>query len=393
MPRPAANFFDPSWFAGRIVTIYLGPDLQARNVHEKLLTQNSPFFTRLLSGGTRATLTSGEGLAGPASPASYQDLGQTQASVQQPHGFGQAQGLSPASSPANTPTSQNEEPIRLPDVDPKLFNIFLRWGYGNAFALSGNTGSFRLPAPYEDSEGESATIRDYLGVYVLGYKFECVGLRNACVDVLYDYLGPASADHVCLSMQDVAFVFENTPKESPMRRFLVAHLLFYIFCLNRRGTPLPEEWGTVLEKGDFGISWTLIRMLGDWNWAIGDNVPVMIIKPRSEFYEKTPAQMQRLHYLASVGRISSVPENSESSTNAVMIKREDGAVESVGQSGLRQAATTVQGLNGEAAQAPMTPSRGNVLPGSRVGPVRTNRRFGRGGPGGDHPAEPYHIDG
>ncbi|KAK0673438.1 hypothetical protein QBC41DRAFT_342957 [Cercophora samala] len=451
MSRTMANFFDPSWLAGGIISLLLGPDLQTWNVHEKLLVHNSPYFARLLSAKDAAGEKKTEGLAAasPApAPAAYGHFGQTSSPVQQqpqgfsqtssraqtpgpaqpqgygghitqspvqfqgfghtpglshahglaqPHGLGQ--GFGPGAGPANTPTSHKNSGIMLPDIDPKLFNMFLRWGYGNAFATAGNTGSFRLPAPSNDPDG--ASVRDYLGVYVLGYKLECIGLRNACLDVLYDHLGPATADHLCLAMKDVAFVFENTPKESPMRRFLTAHLLFYMFCLSRRGSALPEEWGTVLEKGDFGISWTLIRMLGDWNWAMGDNVPVMIIRPRSEFYEKTAAQKQRLRHLASLGRIGSLPDEGENSTRAVMIKREEGAV---GQSGLRQAATSVQVLQGEAAAAASQettappPARQSALlggtPGPRVGPVRANRRFGRGGPGGgDHPAEPYHIDG
>ncbi|KAK4178691.1 hypothetical protein QBC36DRAFT_181960 [Triangularia setosa] len=381
MSQAMANFFDPSWLAGRMVTIFVGPNGQPWNVHEKLLIENSPFFARVLGGMHDKEAPGGQRGDGLSSSASAGGFG---------HGFGAAQGLGQGFGLANTPTPENNDAIRLPDVDPKLFNMFLRWGYGTAFALSGNTRSFRFPPPNSDPEEGGATVRDYLGVYVLGYKFETEALRNACIDVLYDYLGPASDDHICLAMQDVAFVFQNTPNESPMRRFLTAHLLFYIFSLNRRGTPLPQEWGTILEKGDFGISWTLIRMLGDWNWAIGDNVPMMIIKPRSEFHEKTPAQQQRLRYLASLGRINGAQENGEG-TNAVMIKREE-VVGAIGLSGLREAATAVQVLHSDASQETPSHQRAQGTPGPRVGPIRTARRIGRGGPGGDHPTEPYRVD-
>ncbi|KAK0741775.1 hypothetical protein B0T21DRAFT_433138 [Apiosordaria backusii] len=374
-----ANFFDPSWLAGRMVIIYVGPNNQPWNVHEKLLIENSPYFARTLGALRVQNPAADQRLDGPASSPGH--FG---------HGFG----------PANTPVPENNDALRLPDVDPKLFNMFLRWGYGTAFALSGNTRSFRFPPP--SSEEGGATIRDYLGVYILGYKFETEALRNACVDVLYDYMGPASDDHMCLAMQDVAFVFQNTPSESPMRRFLVAHLLFYIFSRNRRAMPLPQEWGTVLEKGDFGISWTMFRMLGDWNWAIGDNVPVMIIKPRTEFHDKTPAQLQRIRALSSLGRGNGIPENGNGDgTNPVMIKREEGPA-IIGQSGIPEAATPVHVL-GDASQESLsqterlsTPHSGNQgSQGPRVGPIRTARRNGdhrRGGPGGDHPATPYRLD-
>ncbi|KAK4204803.1 hypothetical protein QBC40DRAFT_336701 [Triangularia verruculosa] len=392
-----ANLFNASWLAGRMVTIYVGPTNQPWNVHEKLLIENSPFFARALEALRREQDKVNEQRTdGPAgTPGAYN------------HGYGPALG-SPfgqqSAGLANTPPALIPENksgcVCLVDVDPKLFNMFLRWGYGTAFALSGNTRSFRFPRPVDSiSEGEDpmnvATVRDYLGVYVLGYKFETEALRNACIDVLYDYFGPASDDHYCLKMEDVAFIFANTPEEAPMRRFLVAHLLFYVFSRNRRGVSIPEEWGTVLEKGDFGISWTLVRMLGDWNWAIGSNVPVMIIKPRNEFHDKTPAQLARMRMLAGLpGRAGALGvELGEGGSNPVMIKREESAVVIGGQSsGIGEVATAVDVLQGSeegrgGSGREDTPGRSTGF-----GPIRTARRGRMGGSRGDHPTSPYQLD-
>ena len=119
----------------------------------------------------------------------------------------------------------------------------------------------------------------------MGGKFGIVGVRNAVIDVLYAYYGEASDDHKSPDLHDVLYIFDHTAPGAPMRRFLVAHALFYLFSKNRRNAPLPEDWEEVLsERGDVGYD--MVRMLGEWNWAMGQNAPRMTIKPRIEFHEK-----------------------------------------------------------------------------------------------------------
>jgi hypothetical protein len=121
----------------------------------------------------------------------------------------------------------------------------------------------------------------------MGGKFGIVGVRNAVIDVLYAYYGEASDNHMSPSLHDVKYIFDNTKPEAPMRRFLIAHALFYLFSKNRRNAPLPEDWFEVL-NAHCDVGFEMIKMLGEWNWAMGQNAPRMTIKPRTEFHERLP---------------------------------------------------------------------------------------------------------
>lgn len=50
----------------------------------------------------------------------------------------------------------NREEMKLPDEDPKLFALFIRWLYGTAFATSGGSRVFRFAVP----DGKEVTVRD-----------------------------------------------------------------------------------------------------------------------------------------------------------------------------------------------------------------------------------------
>ncbi|KAK4153880.1 hypothetical protein C8A00DRAFT_14945 [Chaetomidium leptoderma] len=217
-----------SWLTERIVTVTIGPDEKRWVVHEKLLVSQSDFFRDHFASG--------------------------------------------------------EEELKLPDDEPKLFALFIRWLYGTAFLPSGGTRNFRFMAPDDD---KNLTVRDYLGVYVMGGKFGIVGVRNAVIDVLYAHYGEADDGHMSPNLHDVTYVFENTAREAPMRRFLVAHALFYLFSKNRRDAPLPEDWVEVLNTQS-EIGFEMINMLGEWNWSMGHNAPRMTIKPRIKFHERLP---------------------------------------------------------------------------------------------------------
>jgi hypothetical protein len=126
-----------------------------------------------------------------------------------------------------------------------------------------------------------------LGVYIMGGKFGIVGVRNAVLDVLYAYYGEASDDHRSPDMRDITYVFDHTGPDAPMRRFLIAHALFFLFSKNRRGAPLPPDWAKVLNEYS-EVGYDMIRMMGEWNWVMGSNAPRMAIKPRVEFHERVP---------------------------------------------------------------------------------------------------------
>jgi hypothetical protein len=119
----------------------------------------------------------------------------------------------------------------------------------------------------------------------MGGKFGILGVRNAVLDVLYAYYGEASDDHRSPDMVDVTYIFDHTVPNAPMRRFLTAHSLFFLFSKNRRGQPLPQDWIAVLNEYP-QVGFEMVTMLAEWNWSMGYNAPRMTIKPRAEFHER-----------------------------------------------------------------------------------------------------------
>ncbi|KXX80708.1 hypothetical protein MMYC01_202143 [Madurella mycetomatis] len=224
------------WLTDRIVTITVGREERRWLVHEKLLSQHSAFFDEYFNGAEEEPI--------------------------------------------------DRDEMKLPEEDPKLFALFIRWLYGTAFATSGGRRVFRFPVPNPEKV-DTPTVRDYLGLYVLGGKLGVIGVRNAASDALYEYYGPASDNHKPPNLHDVKYIFDNTTPDAPLRRFLIAQALFYLFSLNRRNAPLPRDWIVVLTQ-HAEIGFAMIRMLADWNWAIGDNAPNMNLRPRQEFHERIP---------------------------------------------------------------------------------------------------------
>ncbi|KAK4186043.1 hypothetical protein QBC35DRAFT_465047 [Podospora australis] len=227
---------DSNWVTGRMVSLVIGDGTRKKRyaVHEALLSKESPYFFEIFNG----------------------------------------------------PDKANE--FALPFTDPKLFDLFTQWLYGNAFSFgpAGRRGGFRFapPGPHKD---QTIVIRDYLELYVLGYDFGMESLRNSTMDVIYDHYGPVRPDHEAPAMEDVEYIFRNTPPDSPMRRFLIAHLCFFLFSEARQGQGLPEGWFKFSAE-NHEINTSIIRMLGDWNWVIGKNAPGMVVKKRTEFYEYPP---------------------------------------------------------------------------------------------------------
>ena len=150
------------------------------------------------------------------------------------------------------------------------------------------TSTYILFLVYHSTDGQANRALQFsLGVYVMGGKFGILGVRNAVLDVLYAYYGEASDDHRSPDMADVTYIFDHTMPNAPMRRFLTAHSLFFLFSKNRRGQPLPQDWITVLN--DYPqVGFEMVTMLAEWNWSMGYNAPRMTIKARAEFHERPP---------------------------------------------------------------------------------------------------------
>ncbi|KAM7187895.1 hypothetical protein V8F20_010764 [Naviculisporaceae sp. PSN 640] len=226
------------WLTDRIVTVKVGQEGKKWAVHAKLLCSKSKFFDSYFNGNEE---------------------------------------------------HQGQDIMSLPAEDPKLFALLVRWLYGTAFANSGGTRIFRFSPP----DGRDITVRDYIGLYILGDKIQIMGVKNAAVDALYAYFGPdADKDKPtdpneirAPDLRDIQYCFENTAPDSHMRRLLVAHALFYLFGKKRLTTPLPAAWEEVISKNG-EIAWSMVKMLSDWKWVMGVNVPHMKIKARQDFHEK-----------------------------------------------------------------------------------------------------------
>ena len=96
----SCHILPSSWLTDRIVTITVGPEEKRWVVHEKLLINHSKFFKDHFADG--------------------------------------------------------DEEMRLPDDEPKLFALFIRWLYGTAFLPSGGARNFRFLQP----DGTTLTVRD-----------------------------------------------------------------------------------------------------------------------------------------------------------------------------------------------------------------------------------------
>ncbi|KAK0634736.1 hypothetical protein B0T17DRAFT_586461 [Bombardia bombarda] len=224
-------------FIGRVVNVYVGPERKTFSVHEKLLSTRSEYFDHHFNG---------------------------------------------------TNEQDGQDVLELLDEDPKLFSLLINWIYGTTFATSGGTRVFRYPLPH--ARDNLNTVRDYIGLYILGGKFNIIGVRNAAIDVLYNYFGEQTEEVRCPNLEDVRYLFDHTAPDEQIRRLVIAHTLFHLFGKKRERIglhTLPREWEAVISSNG-EIAWSMIRMLADWRWVCGVNVPDMKIKPRQEFHERIP---------------------------------------------------------------------------------------------------------
>ncbi|KAK1754348.1 hypothetical protein QBC47DRAFT_447256 [Echria macrotheca] len=229
------------WMTQRILTIIVGPQRQPWKVHEQLVLDRSPYLRRYIE----------ENMYG----------------------------------------SDGNNEIALPDTDPKLFNLLLRWVYGTALAKEGGPRVFRYATP----DGVENTVGDYIGLYLLGGKLEITGVKNAAIDALYSYYADKTTPPQprVPDMHEVKVVFDNTPPHSQLRRLLIAHCAFWLFSRRRGDSGLPEEWEEVLQ-GDGVIGFSILQMVADWRWVMGGNVPPMRIETRQSFHEVLVPEERRI---------------------------------------------------------------------------------------------------
>lgn len=215
--------------------------------------------------------------------------------------------------------------IKMERESPKIFNMLRTWVYAVAFGGKGSVPKIEEKEPDPDvqevkvEEGApkapelpggavtTASPRDIMELYVLAKKLEIIGLKNAAVDAIFTYYhGPDAIFSVaeqpnpqsrqpdgrkpkmrkvrrCPNLHDVEYVFKNTTKAHKIRSLLIVTALFYVF-FKRQSRSLPSEWEEVMgNKNEIGYE--MIKTIATWNWAMGDNVPMMKIRNACEFHD------------------------------------------------------------------------------------------------------------
>lgn len=215
--------------------------------------------------------------------------------------------------------------IKLGRESPKIFNMVRTWVYAVAFGATGSVPKIEEKEPDPDIEEvkveeaaaealvlpgatvNTASPRDIFELYVLAKKLEIIGLKNAAVDAIFTYYhGPDAIYSVaeqhthqpgqpegrkprmrkvrrCPNLRDVEYVFKNTTKAHKIRSLLVVTALFFVF-FKRQSRTLPGEWEEVMARGN-DIGYEMVKTIATWNWAMGDNVPMMKIRNPCEFHD------------------------------------------------------------------------------------------------------------
>ncbi|KAK4164977.1 hypothetical protein QBC43DRAFT_352366 [Cladorrhinum sp. PSN259] len=157
------------------------------------------------------------------------------------------------------PGEEAPEMLRLPDIDVHIFTIFMNWVYATSWTHQG---------PQNHSTRAARNFR-----FPLPDTPEAQGMSQF-------------STREQINMEDVKYIFDCTPNDSPMRRYLVCQLLFFFFDRERAGKPLPQEWATVLGEQGSDIGFSMFRMLNDWAWGFENQVPRMVVKSRNYFYDE-----------------------------------------------------------------------------------------------------------
>ena len=106
-----------------------------------------------------------------------------------------------------------EKKVRLPEVDPSVFQGYLSWVYSTSLSIVGITtdGIDKL------SGTQSRAIAQYLELYLLGDVLDDISLRNKVLQtIVLDTRGAPNP-------RTVVRAWEKTPFNSPVRRMLVDH--------------------------------------------------------------------------------------------------------------------------------------------------------------------------
>ncbi|KAL8694755.1 MAG: hypothetical protein Q9218_000681 [Villophora microphyllina] len=97
--------------------------------------------------------------------------------------------------------------IKLPNDEPRVFDIFQDWLYNNSNKAVLNLGPF-----------DAGDVSLLLALWVFGDKYQVPGFQNAAMEALRTR---TINEPRIFRLKDIQFAFGNTLDESPLRKFIV----------------------------------------------------------------------------------------------------------------------------------------------------------------------------
>jgi hypothetical protein len=170
---------------------------------------------------------------------------------------------------------RQENLIKLPDDDAKVFALFVEWMYYGSYAIA--------PPIFTGSTNVNAQC------WVLGDKLLCTEFKNYAMTRLYtEYT--ATVFHKVVTTEDVCFACDNSNANSKLRELYVA-LVATNFSNPRRVHGAAEEWDSLIEE------YADLRsvLLKSFKRDVGDqSVSQSVLKSKEYYLDDHPSLAQSL---------------------------------------------------------------------------------------------------
>lgn len=101
-----------------------------------------------------------------------------------------------------------ERVVRLPELDPKVFNLYTQWSY---------TGKVASLQPRESDRGGTKRRQELARLYVVAQFLGDTRLRNAIVDI---WIANDRSTDKGPGVELISFLYENTPQDCPLMRLI-----------------------------------------------------------------------------------------------------------------------------------------------------------------------------
>lgn len=173
--------------------------------------------------------------------------------------------------------------LELPEDDPKVFEMMVRWVYGRVFAIT----TVVLKQPDADF-----TIRNYFELYVIASKFLMTDLQDCITTVAYEYftlkddISPRGETR-CPSVADARYIYDSTPSESNMRALLADNFATDLF---RGGSSHASEWSQLLgSSGDIGSD--ILARVASWKLKHNYCIPRLSLEAKCAYHAHKSGQV------------------------------------------------------------------------------------------------------